>query len=361
MSRSQPSRADVALLAALASQGLHASPYQLERWRAAGLLPRNRRRGLGRGRGSASELDETAVASASVLARLARQGRRLVGSHVIERFAVGLPAAEDEVRAAFATELDRVIERLAGDAPDTDDGWQQRYDAARRVARRERLPVDGQELVAALFDEPTRLEPSRAAERAAMRTLLQAIAGGEVAPEDFRQAMATAGWLPEADLASVLAGHREAQLAGTDASDQAAAAMSLARLREVLESASLTDLQRAVAAVYMAQAFQTLALLVGMARVGGRDDTQMPAWPQITPDTLRSLQDDPMWWTWGRHLGLSPNQAELPMVLAVTGLGLLVVPGMLAAVEGYRDRLDRLVHAVDHDGQGGPEAGWTEP
>src|SRR6266545_8007212 len=119
MPRSQPSRADVALLAALAGQGLHASPYQLERWRAAGLLPRNRRRGLGRGRGSASELDETAVASASVLARLARQGRRRVGSHVIERFALGLPTAEDEVRAAFAAELDRVIERLAGDAPDT--------------------------------------------------------------------------------------------------------------------------------------------------------------------------------------------------------------------------------------------------
>jgi hypothetical protein len=109
-------------LRSLTEQGLHVTPFQLERWRAAGLLPRNRRRGLGRGRGSVSELDETAVVSASAIARLARQGRRLAGSHVVERFAVGLPTSEDEVRAAFAAELDRVVDRLAGDAPVTDDG-----------------------------------------------------------------------------------------------------------------------------------------------------------------------------------------------------------------------------------------------
>jgi hypothetical protein len=118
MPRSQPSRADAALLAALARQGLHASPYQLERWRATGLLPHNRRRGLGRGRGSISELDEHAVAGATILAWNARQGRRLIGGHVIERFAIGLPVAEDRVRAAFTAELDRVTWA----SPDSSEG-----------------------------------------------------------------------------------------------------------------------------------------------------------------------------------------------------------------------------------------------
>jgi hypothetical protein len=357
MPRSQPSRADAALLAALAGQGLHVSPFQLERWRAAGLLPRNRRRGLGRGRGSVSELDETAVLRASVLARLARQGRRLAGSHVVERFAVGLPTTEDEVRAAFAAELDRLADRLAVDAPGTDDGWQQQYDAAKRVARTNRLPVDGQALLDALSGGPPPRPEPRGAERAAMQTLLHTIAGGEVAVEDLLQAMTTAGWLSEADLASVLGEHRQAQLAGTDGCDQAVAAMSVTRLRVALRTASITDLQRAAAAVYTTQAFQTLVLLIGMARIAGLDETRMPAWPHITPDTLHGLQDDPMWWAWGRHVGLSLNQAGLPMGLVVLALGLLVVPGMLAAVEGYRDRLGRLAHAVDHDGKGGPEAG----
>jgi hypothetical protein len=160
------------------------------------------------------------------------------------------------------------------------------------------------------------------------------MAGGEVAVEGLLQAMATAGWLSEADLASVLDGHCEAQLAGTDACDQAVAAMSLVRLREALQAASITDLQRAVAAVYMTRVFQTLVLLVEMARIAGLDETRMPAWPHITADTLRGLQDDRMWWAWGRHVGLSLNQARLPMVLVVVALGLLVVPGMLVALEG---------------------------
>jgi hypothetical protein len=355
MPRSQPSRADAALLAALAAQGLHASPYQLERWRATGLLPRNRRRGLGCGRGSASELDQTAMARASILARYARQGRRLVGGSVIERFALGMPVAEDQVRAAFAAELDRIVNRLAGDAPATDDGWQQRYDAAKQVARRERLPADGQALLDALLGGPDRPEPPPDAERAAMRTLLQTIAGGEVAQEDLLQAMATAGWLPEAEVPSVLADHYAAQLAGSDTCDQAIAAASITRLREVLQAASLTDLQRAVAAVYLTRVFQTIVLLIGMARLGGLDQTRMPAWPQITPNTLRDLQDDPMWWGWGRHhIGLPLNRSGLPMVLVVDALGLLMVPCLLPAVEGYRDRLERLAHAVDH---GDPEPG----
>jgi hypothetical protein len=277
---------------------------------------------------------------------------------VIERFAVGLPAAEDQVRAAFAAELDKLANRLARDAPDTDDGWQQRYNAADRIARRERLPADGQELLTALFDKPTRPEPSRSAEHDAMRTLLRALsASGEVSTEELLDAMATAGYISTADLPHALVDHYAAQLAGTDTCDEVIAAASLARFRAVARTASLAELQRAVAAVWMAWTHQGLVLLIGMARLAGVDETRMPAWPQITAGTLRRLQDDPVWWIWGRHQGLFPHRAGPPTALVVAGLGLLVVPGMLAAVEDYRDRLARFTHAADHDGDGDPEAG----
>ncbi|MEU9712637.1 hypothetical protein AB0E21_29120 [Streptomyces sp. NPDC047967] len=52
------------------------SALRLESWRRAGLLPRHRRRGLGRGRGSVVDaLDPVVVESAAALGRHARQGR----------------------------------------------------------------------------------------------------------------------------------------------------------------------------------------------------------------------------------------------------------------------------------------------
>lgn len=68
---------------------------QLESWRRAGLLPRHRRRGLGRGRGSVVDaVDPVVVESAAALARHLRQGRdrRLA---VLEWFAeAGMPPVQ---------------------------------------------------------------------------------------------------------------------------------------------------------------------------------------------------------------------------------------------------------------------------
>jgi hypothetical protein len=77
MPRSGPSTADQALISQLAARDLTVSLAQLERWRSAGLLPRNARQGRGRGRGSSSALAPQAVEIAAVLARHARQGRDL--------------------------------------------------------------------------------------------------------------------------------------------------------------------------------------------------------------------------------------------------------------------------------------------
>jgi hypothetical protein len=62
------------------------------------------------------------------------------------------------------------------------------------------------------------------------------------------------------------------------------------------------------------------------------------------------LQADPMWRIWGRHLSL-PRRAVLVKVLVL--LGVLMVPGLLDAVEGYRDRLSDLARPTEGDQQRG--------
>ncbi|MGW2802414.1 hypothetical protein [Streptomyces sp. NPDC001269] len=76
MARGAPSPADLQVIRELASQELVVTDSQLESWRRAGLLPRHRRRGLGRGRGSVVDaVDPVVVESAAALARHLRQGR----------------------------------------------------------------------------------------------------------------------------------------------------------------------------------------------------------------------------------------------------------------------------------------------
>jgi len=77
MPRSGPGAADRELIGQLAAPGLVVSVAQLERWRRAGLLPRNARDWPGRGRGSVSRLAPETVEIAAALARHARQGRDL--------------------------------------------------------------------------------------------------------------------------------------------------------------------------------------------------------------------------------------------------------------------------------------------
>src|SRR5215472_4095317 len=77
MPRSGPGAADRELLTQLAERELTVSLAQLERWRSAGLLPRNTRHGCGRGRGSVSAPAHAAVEIAAALATHSRQGRDL--------------------------------------------------------------------------------------------------------------------------------------------------------------------------------------------------------------------------------------------------------------------------------------------
>ncbi|MER5914985.1 hypothetical protein ABT124_32110 [Streptomyces sp. NPDC001982] len=76
MARGAPSPADLRVIRELAARGVVVTASQLESWRRAGLLPRHRRRGLGRGRGTVVDVVEPVVVeSAAALARHLRQGR----------------------------------------------------------------------------------------------------------------------------------------------------------------------------------------------------------------------------------------------------------------------------------------------
>lgn len=93
MARSEAgSAADRELTERLAARGLIASGTQYERWRRAGLLPRNERRGAGRGHGSSAVLDPATVEIAAVLARHSMQGRDLRTVVVAWFFEAGRPA-----------------------------------------------------------------------------------------------------------------------------------------------------------------------------------------------------------------------------------------------------------------------------
>ncbi|WP_326756868.1 hypothetical protein OH738_40170 [Streptomyces hirsutus] len=76
MARGAPSPADLQVIRELAAREVAVTASQLESWRRAGLLPRHRRRGLGRGQGSVVDaVDPVVVESAAALARHLRQGR----------------------------------------------------------------------------------------------------------------------------------------------------------------------------------------------------------------------------------------------------------------------------------------------
>ncbi|MGW0778828.1 hypothetical protein ACWD01_35615 [Streptomyces sp. NPDC002835] len=149
MARGAPSPADLQVVHELAVRGMVVTVSQLESWRRAGLLPRHRRRGLGRGRGSVVDVvDPVVVESAAALARHLRQGRdrRLA---VLEWFAeAGMPPQADAaavpepplaaVREALVWAVrgsvsQRLLEAARGAAGAGEEGADALYAAAGRL------------------------------------------------------------------------------------------------------------------------------------------------------------------------------------------------------------------------------------
>ena len=107
MVRKPPSPADEALLNAASQRGLRVTATQLERWRAAGLLPPNARQRPGRGQGSSSTPAPDAVELVVWLAQHARPGQR-PSSLALRAFAEELPVPEPTVRKAWRAAIRRI-------------------------------------------------------------------------------------------------------------------------------------------------------------------------------------------------------------------------------------------------------------
>lgn len=124
MVRKPPSTADAALIIAAGERGAAPTLGQLERWRAAGLLPRNEQHGAGQGQGSVSITPVGAVDLAVWLSAHARPGRR-PGHLALEAFGAGLPVPEPTVRAAWlAAATDFRLDVLLEEPDDVDrDDW----------------------------------------------------------------------------------------------------------------------------------------------------------------------------------------------------------------------------------------------
>lgn len=348
-----------ALIRAAAEHDVHVSPYQIERWRTAGELPRPVRHGQGRGNGvRAEDPDQHTVMLVVTLANASRQGRPRPLGHALERLGRGLPVDEKTVRHAFTHQLDRLDRLIHADSDDADTAWQARSDAAVRAAR-DGLPVHLQNLVDAIDDAPARAEPPPTVLRSAMAGLLHGIGSGEedVTEEELIDAFHVMGVFDDAERENLRRTLPATQRAGGPSWLVAARMMSIAHQRTVLAAASFDQLRRACAVLVSAMAFQPLIVMLGILDITGTNRDLHPRLRQFDERKLRQLQADPMWSQAGA-LGLMKGPRRRVMMIAWWALTILVVDGQLEQWEAYTARLEALFGHGDESA--GPEGAGSE-
>ena len=252
-------------------------------------------------------LSERAVTQALDLAKQARQGRALPWSHLLERAALGRPTPPGAVRADVLARFDRMVLRLAGDLPadvDPDLAGDARFEAASSIVVR--APVmTGRWFLEYAVTKQEPPEPRPGMFRAALRNMLQVVAGGV---DDVG--------LTELVAAARLLGHAsgdpdpDTDSAGTETGDPseqeltpAERTWTLPAMRERLATMAETELIRALEAVQFATTYQTMVLLFGIPAAFGADVDYLP--PELahftTAEALQRLRADPMWQAWGQH------------------------------------------------------------
>nr|BEK65703.1 hypothetical protein KPHV_29300 [Kitasatospora purpeofusca] len=318
MPRTPPSGADAELINALAARGVAVSVYQLERWRTAGLLPRNPRRGLGQGRGTGAVLLPETVAQAEMLARGVRQGRAtaktLIGGGIGQAFRTGSSA---ELRAVISGHLRRMAEEdgavlLAGvdyTSEEYDERAEEDLAAVRRDARRSPPEMHNGLLDMAGdlgFDVSgiPRMPPwSKLRLLMPITSRLMADGTSGVGADEFAEAVGAGIGLPaEAveDFKNALAA-REVEIlrdGGDLWSELMPAHQDFADLLAVVEAATDEDLAHATAAVVGTASLQLFAVL-GSAVGLHQPDTEMPCVPR--PDGVLAMLRHPVWQCWGQY------------------------------------------------------------
>lgn len=335
-----PSKADLELIAAAQAQGVTVSPYQLERWRTAGILPRNPRRWSGRGRGSTSTPVESVVEVVVRLGRSAQQGRAHPMTQVLWRFATGEQLPEHCVRAALRRQMDRIVRRLEADAGAGDEGWQVRHDAAVTIARGGVPPSVGEVVDLAQGRESPQESPSRRVIEAATRLMS---ADADATSEDILEAFDA--WMPlsSVELAQVRDWFRRAELAGHDPAAELGALLSVRRLRQLADRIDLEQLQHSMSVLCRVWALHSLILIRALNSIAREHDSallqQIPKILTQLPTQMAAIERDPMW----QLFNIVPTSISTwNLNLAMMGSILVTQPKMLADLESYLKRLTVL-------------------
>ncbi|WP_432830541.1 hypothetical protein [Dactylosporangium sp. CA-092794] len=143
MPRKPASRADEQLLDAARLRNAPTTITKLERWRAAGLVPPNLIRSLGRGRGTTSTAHRDALDLVVWLVQHARPGRR-PHDLALKAFGDGLPVPLTTVRAAWRAAVHRLVvpgEQSAPVPAGAEERAERAWDLAERAAAGRRTGI----------------------------------------------------------------------------------------------------------------------------------------------------------------------------------------------------------------------------
>ncbi|MFG3645096.1 hypothetical protein ACGF3C_32965 [Micromonospora sp. NPDC047762] len=282
---------------------------------------------------------------AIALANGSRRGSRRMGTHVIERLAMGQPVDEHDARQAFEAVLDDLARLTGADLGNTDEAWQTRHTIADRAARELRT-VTWQDLIAAFDGQDPAPDLPSDRRRAAAEGFMHAFShGDEALADDVIEIFGLFG-ITDRQREKIRRAQRDAELLGEDPLGRVAEALSLRTLRRVAATASIETLSRAVQAIAIIGLYQAIVLLVGALDIAGSRPDLGPL-NRFDAKMIRTLQADPMWQQ-ASTVMLSPRPRPRVRQLVILSLSMLVT-GTLTAWEAYRDRLLQL---VEHEHRG---------
>lgn len=344
MPRGAVGGATAQLIAVLAGRGVTVSRYQIERWRAAGGLPRPVRHGLGRGRGARSEPpDEETVQRAIMLAGASRRGARRFGSHPIERLALGIPVGDDEARRAIDDCLAEVGRQFGIDRGSGDQAWQERHDRIRKA--RAIAPVRWEDLLEAVEGGPARAEPSATRIRSGFSGMVDVLAGDDAVTDDVINWLAAGLRLPDEILDQIHNGVRVAELSGDASLIDSLKVMSLERLRRVARQTGLEQWRRALQVYLRVNSAQVFVAVLGALDIAGRP-VDLGGTLRVDAHVVNQLRTHPVWDLANPHM-VNLSSRRLPQSLTFGALG-IIMAGQLELWENYFDRLVALTQPAPH-------------
>lgn len=360
MPRTPPSGADAELIALLAARGVTVSAYQLERWRAQGLLPRNPYRSLGRGRGRAAHLTPEIIATAELLGRTSRQGRKNADlTELVKGMGAQNPAV---VRAACITGLTDLAHHT-GAGPE--DDAQDRLDAAARLARTQRHYGGFHNELRALVaehgldvDDIPELPPI---ERPALFELaLRLFSSGrdEVGLDEIADALGAAWNWPQDTVEemqrSLARSEIEAFDRGEDPWDDLPPVHDAHSLIAAIQDCADTELLHTAETVTTTSSFQMMATLGSLA---GLAQLTLPL--AVSPEATKTMLRHPIWLTWGQSNSQAGAFSNASQAFAIA-VGLRT-PGFIDHLADYRDFLRGLLRLDELAGSLHPSAASTAP